>query len=377
MLGAAATLAAAGVFGPAALLGGEEPDIVVGRPSTTVREELPGPTIAVPAETTVLRPPDPHPAPAFASGAPVRVATRRWPDGTPYGNAIAFTSDVPVPDGLLFVLVAGSDARPGEALDRARADSVHLLALNPRSGTGTIVGIPRDTWVEIPGRGHGKINSALSLGGMDLLARTVRQLTGLPVDYWALTGFTGLEAMVDAVGGVTTHVGRRMSDRASGAFFEPGWHRMSGRDALAFSRNRNDPPTGDFERSQNHGVLLQSALTKMRVEIGDMAGIRRWGELLVRHARLDIGIGTVVRLGAVARRIDARSVTNVVTPGRVGSAQGQSVVLLTADAASLFTDLRDDATVGRAPAPTTTTPPSTSTTTTTTTTTTVPATTKT
>src|SRR5207253_1472155 len=83
---------------------------------------------------------------------------------------------------LVFVLVAGSDARPGEDLLHTRADSLHLLCINPATGQGTLLGFPRDSWVDISGHGRGKLNNALALGGPDLLAATVRHLTGLPVD---------------------------------------------------------------------------------------------------------------------------------------------------------------------------------------------------
>src|SRR3546814_6401094 len=57
-----------------------------------------------------------------------------------------------------------------------------------RTLEGTVLGFPRDAWVEIPGRGAGKINTALTFGGPQLLAETVRNLTGLPVHYYVLTG---------------------------------------------------------------------------------------------------------------------------------------------------------------------------------------------
>ena len=96
-----------------------------------------------------------------------------------------------MPDGLVFVLAIGSDARPGSDPRRGNADSIHLLAVDPATGSGTVLGLPRDAWVEIPGRGKGKINSALRLGGPQLLAETFRKLTGLPVHYTILTGFDG------------------------------------------------------------------------------------------------------------------------------------------------------------------------------------------
>ena len=344
-------------------------DVVVGRPPPSTQAPLPGPTVVVAPPSTQVQAAaataDPEPIPLGDRGEVPSQAGLRRPDAEQYGQAVAFRSEEPVPDDLLFVLAIGSDARPGEPLDRSRADSIHLLAVNPRSGTGTVVGFPRDTWVEIPGHGRGKINTALVLGGPDLLAETVRRLTGLPVHWWALTGFDGLTAMVDELGRLVVPVERRMADRNSGAFFDRGLHRMSGGEVLAFSRDRHSVARGDFSRSENQGTVILQALRKMRVEVGDLAGVRRWVSVLWRHARVDAGFDDVVRLGATARRLDPDRLVNVVAPGGVGTAGRQSVVYLTEDAARLFEDLRPDATVGEAPPPTTTTtePPATTTTT--------------
>jgi LCP family protein required for cell wall assembly len=268
------------------------------------------------------------------------------PDGAPPGAAIPFTSSEAVPEDLVFILVAGSDARPREDLYRTRADSLHLLAVNPATGQGTVLGFPRDSWVEIPGHGRDKINNALALGGPDLLAATVRRLTGLPVHYYVITGFSGFTRMVDDLGGVDVLVERRMNDRVSGARFERGWHRMSGPEALAFTRNRNDVANGDFSRSENQGLVMLAALAKMRAEVGDDAGLARWIGVLVNYVRLDVPRDRLPGLAALARRLDPANLRNVVAPGRIGSAGSQSVVYLTTAAARLFEDLRADAVIG-------------------------------
>lgn len=353
-------------------------DIVVGRPPLAVQQPLTGPTIAAPAPGSELALASPaaggrRPATRPMGVRPEPAASRalRQPDAAPYGPAIAFTSDVDQPDGLLFVLVAGSDARPGERVDRSRADAIHLLAVNPASGTGTVLGLPRDAWVEIPGHGHGKISSAMAIGGPDLLSETVQRLTGLPVHWWVVTGFDGLTAMVDALDRVVVHVERRMADRKSGAYFERGHHNLSGAEVLALSRDRTSTAQGDFSRSANQGVVVLSALRKMRTEVADMDGVAGWARVLWDHVRIDAPFDEVVRLGAVARRLDPDRLVNVVASGQVGTAGHASVVYLDEDAARLFEDLRDDATVGEAPPPTTTSTTTSTTTPTTTTSTTV------
>jgi len=351
---------------------GGDGDIAVGVPEETTTTPAPGPTIVVPAPPSTLA------AGNFGGGRGPVLGGRPsgLPDGGPYGQVLAFHSAVPVPDELQFVLVLGSDARPGEDLTRTRADSIHILAVNPAAGAGTIVGIPRDAYVPIPGHGRGKINDALALGGPDLIARTVRDVTGLPIHYWVLTGFRGLQRMVDELGGVNVYVERRMADKASGAYFQPGWHHFSGPEALAFSRNRNDVPEGDFSRSENQGKVILAAMHKARAEVGDMPGLRGWLDVLLRHVQLDAPRDRLEGLAVLGRTLDPARVTNIVAPGRIGTAGRASVVYLTPEAARLFEDLRPDAVVGSPPPPPTTTSTTTTTTTTTTaTTSTVPSTT--
>lgn len=311
-------------------------DVVLGATARSTTTALPGPTIVI-APTTL--PPTTSP--------PLQTYALKGANGQPYGAPLVFRSDVPVPPDLVFALIVGSDARSGEDIRRTRADSLHLLALNPRTRTGTVVGIPRDSWVEVPGRGQQKINQALVLGGPQLLADTVRHLTGLPIHFYVLTGFRGMQSMVDELGGVDIHLDRPMNDRYSGARFAAGWHHFNGAEALAYSRNRNDVPNGDFGRSENQGRLILATLAKARAEIEDDSGIDRWLGVLFRHVDLDIDFDTVRSLATFARTVDPSAVANVVVPGQPGTARGgQSVVYLSEGAAAIFLDLRADATIG-------------------------------
>ncbi len=341
----------------------DNPVVVVGATSNS--------TSTVPAEPAVIPQPE-SPAelqpPAGGRPEPPPAAGLKAPNGRPYGPAIAFTSDIPVPDNLVFILVLGSDARPNEDLLTSRADSIHLLALNPASGAGTILGFPRDSYVDFPGGGRGKINDALARGGPALVAQTVRRLTGLPVHYYVLTGFVGLSRMVDELGGVDVRVDRRMRDRLSGTRFEPGWHRFDGAEALAFTRDRTSVANGDFSRSENHGALLLATLGKLRAEVSDDAGLFHWLGILSRNCRLDVPPDDLRRLAALARRLAPERINNVVAPGRIGYAGRASVVFLGQEAPRLFADLRDDALINGTATVTTTTaspPPSEPTTTTT------------
>lgn len=242
----------------------------------------------------------------------------------------------------IFVLVIGSDIREGDPA-RGRADSLHVVAVNTETGGGTVVGIPRDSFVAIPGLGRRKINSALSLGSPERLVQTVEQLGGIPIHYWALVEFSRFRELIDRLGGLDVDVPYPMADSASGAFFEPGPSHMNGAAALAFSRARKGIPGGDFGRSENQGRVLLAALRKFREEAEDpfrmLDYFRAFRDLVVH----DVPIGELLDLAVVAGRVDPGGFSNIVLPAAGGaSVGGQSVVLLGGGAHGVFDRIRDD-----------------------------------
>lgn len=240
-----------------------------------------------------------------------------------------------------FVLVVGSDERAG--LDGARADALHVVGLNPGAGKATILNIPRDTWVDIPGHGQGRVNEAYQYGGAQLQAQTVRNLTGAPITYVLQTTFAGFIAMVDALGGVEVDVPYPMSDRNSGAAFNPGPVVMTGERALAFSRDRHIPD-GDLNRTMNQGQLIIHGLSKLRKEGTSPTEVLHYMEVLFRTIRTEgINSTDLFRLGRAALAIDPANVRNYGMPATIGMHGAQSVVFVRQpDASSVFVDFADD-----------------------------------
>jgi len=254
-------------------------------------------------------------------------------------------SFVPALEGKrpLFILALGSDARPGQNIGRERADSIHLIGVDLEHDRATILGFPRDSWVSIPGHGTTKINTAMVLGGPNLMVRTVESITGIRVDFWMLTSFNGLIRMVNGIGGLSVNVPRRMHDKFSGANFSKGRHTFKGRAALAFARDRHDVPGGDLGRSANQGRLLVAALSKLTDVFGRNPGnLLKWISIGWRNIRTDLGVPTFLRLGLTATRIDPSKVTNLVVPATTGSVGAVSVVFISARARSIYADLRAD-----------------------------------
>lgn len=248
---------------------------------------------------------------------------------------------------LLFILVIGSDARPGQAAQATRADSIHIVGVNPRRHRASIVGIPRDSFVTIPDAGVDKINAALVGGGPELLVDTVERLAGIRIDGYVLTGFDGFERLVNAVGGLDVVIPYPISDRYSHAQFRAGPTHLSGREALAFSRNRHDAPGGDFGRSLNQGRVLIAALREVQAAMrADRLGLVPWVFAATSYLRTDLSLTDMIDLALAAPSIDADRVRNTVVTGSVGSAGGRSVVFLGEAAAATFRDLARDAIVG-------------------------------
>jgi LCP family protein required for cell wall assembly len=171
-------------------------------------------------------------------------------------------------------LIAGSDSRGGltrteedqlalgHDISGGRTDTIMVLHM-PSNGTRpTLVSIPRDSYVPIPGHGSNKINAAYSLGGPKLLIQTVQNATGLRIDHYMGIGFGGLVNVVNHVGGVTLCLPGPMKDPKAGLNLKKGCQTLNGGQALSFVRTR-EFPLGDLQREQDQRALLKSLLSKM------------------------------------------------------------------------------------------------------------------
>lgn len=158
----------------------------------------------------------------------------------------------------------------------ARTDTILLIHL-PAIGSSTpatMVSIPRDSYVPIPGYGSDKINGAFTLGGPQLLAQTVEQATGLRIDHYAEVGFGGFASLVDAVGGVSVCPTEPISDPLAGIDLPAGCQELDGRSALGFVRSRATP-RADLDRMANQRTFM-SALVHRAASPGVLLNPLRW-----------------------------------------------------------------------------------------------------
>lgn len=228
----------------------------------------------------------------------------------------------------VFILVLGSDARPGTPLERGLCDSIHILGIDPKEKRATLVGIPRDSYVPLATGGTNKINTALAQGGPQAMIDTVEDLAGVTFDYYVLTGFDGLKRIFDALGGLKMTVPYSFEGH-EGTSFTEGKQTFTGAQALEFSRTRKSLAQGDFDRSMNQGRILLSAFAQFRGEFRrDPSALFRWIAVGMRNVATDVPLTELLTLAFTSSEIGPKRVTNLVAIGSIGSAGGISIVNL-------------------------------------------------
>ncbi len=170
-------------------------------------------------------------------------------------------------------LLVGSDSRQGLTVEQqealatggdtgnGRTDTillVHIPAFGSSTPT-TMVSIPRDSYVPIPGYGRDKINAAFAMGGAPLLAQTIEQATGMRLDHYAEIGFSGFAVLVDAVGGVTVCPTAPIDDPLAGINLPAGCQKLGGGDALGYVRSRATP-RADLDRMVDQRLFMSALL---------------------------------------------------------------------------------------------------------------------
>ncbi|HEC92599.1 MAG TPA: LytR family transcriptional regulator [Candidatus Atribacteria bacterium] len=180
-----------------------------------------------------------------------------------YLGIFPFSSDI-LSFNRLNILVVGCD----EVENHGRADTIVFLSISPKTKDALILSIPRDTRVEIPGRGKDKINHAYAFGGIDLIIKTVKSFLDIPLHFYVVADFEGFISIIDALGGVEIDVEKEMHyvDKAGGVKIDlyPGKQILDGEKALEYIRFRQDKlgDLGRIKRQQKLAIALFNKIMK-------------------------------------------------------------------------------------------------------------------
>ena len=160
------------------------------------------------------------------------------------------------------VLVVGTDADENGS---GRADSIMVFNVDLQNDRVNVVSIPRDSRVEIPGRKNpDKINHSYAYGGIELTKETVSNLLGVPIDYYAVTNFSGFENIVELLGGVYIDVPKKMKTHTwyGDIDLEPGYQLLDAQQALGFVRYRYDAG-GDIARAERQQMFFKAVYSRI------------------------------------------------------------------------------------------------------------------
>ena len=246
---------------------------------------------------------------------------------------------------VVWILAVGSDARPGEDMTRSRGDALQLVGINTRTGSATAIGVPRDSWVSIPGHGREKINSALYVAGPRGMAAAMRNLIGIEPDYVMVTRFPFFEDMINDIGGITVTNPRRFYDpylKKEG--FAKGRIHLDGYNAMAFSRIRKSLAGGDFDRSANQQRTLRGIHARIRSQADRPGFIERGVMTVMQHMATNASPAELYELAQAVAQVDPSRITTCVVSGRIGFVGAASVVFPdVAQARRLGREARPDA----------------------------------
>jgi LCP family protein required for cell wall assembly len=227
----------------------------------------------------------------------------------------------------LTLLLLGVDKREGGDDDEgSRSDTMILVRIDPVTGSASILSIPRDTKVIVPGYGVRKINAAYAFGdansdtvqggGPGLTMRTIEANFGIHVDYYVEVDFNGFQKIIDTVGGVTIDNPYAIKDDEYPAegnnymrvYFPPGWQHLDGEQALIYARTRHDD--GDTMRSVRQQQLLM-ALREQALDLDLLSNAAQLLSELGQSVRTDLGPDQLLELARLGARIDESNIHQI------------------------------------------------------------------
>jgi LCP family protein required for cell wall assembly len=319
--------------------------------------------------------------PAGTASSPVGGKTGKANSGT--GNASS-ENNVPFPSGPLkrandptpipwngnsrvTLLFMGLDYRDWTEGDIPRTDSMILFSIDPASRTAGMLSIPRDLWVNVPGVGYNKINTAyrwgeinnLPGGGPGLAMKTVEETLGVPVDYYALVDFNSFVKFIDELGGLDMKIREEIVIDPIGPgntrTLEVGTQTLTGAEVLAYARNRyagND----DFDRSRRQQEVIM-AIRQQILQFDMLPTIIAKAPKLYKEIssgiNTNLSLDQLIRLALLAAQINEKSIQKGVIgpPLQVEIAtnpdDGQSILIPVPDQIRI---LRDQIFVASGPA---------------------------
>jgi polyisoprenyl-teichoic acid--peptidoglycan teichoic acid transferase len=212
------------------------------------------------------------------------------------------------------ILILGVDERDD---DVGRSDTTLLLTVDPKEKQASLLSIPRDSRVKIPGHGYDKINAAYAYGGHRLSEQTVADLVGVPVDYYLLINFAAFDKIVDSIGGVDINVEKRMhyEDPYDNLVIDlkPGMQHLDGKTAIQYVRYRDEE--GDIGRVGRQQKFMKAILD----QVTSPMVIPRIPAIIAEVAsavKTDLTIGDMMNLAKILNEVHKQGLHTEMVSGK-------------------------------------------------------------
>lgn len=297
------------------------------------------PTQTPTPEPTVTPSPTSRPVLNPTLDATVAIGFLREGEPTPVVPIPTAVPTFAVPKGTTNILLLGSDD-PIDNDDAGRTDTMMIVTINPEGPTASMISLPRDLFVYIPGFTMNRLNTAMSRGenvdypggGIGMLEQTILYNFGIPIHYYAQVDFQGFQEIVDAMGGVDLAVSCERSDwrlKSPDLYvedpenwevftLEPGVHHMDGDLALWYARSRLLDPLSDWGRSRRQQQLLR-AMFNQGLDLGLLTELPTLWNTYKSTVDTDMDIGKMLQLAAIAPAVRDNGIQNLYLAGKTES----------------------------------------------------------
>ena len=226
------------------------------------------------------------------------------------------------------LLVLGSDHRETDEEQYGRSDTIMLVHIDPGADYLSVMSLPRDLRVEVPGYGLEKINSAFAFGGPALTIKTVEQLTGVDINHYLEVDFNAFRDITNSLDGVYVDVDRRYyNDDPDWELIKlaPGYQLLKGDDALDYVRFRHDFNM-DFGRMERQQRFL-SAMREQAMGWNLPFKLPGLVSALFKNVDTDLGANDILKLAYWGVRLDGDRIRQISVIGSTDTIGGVSYVL--------------------------------------------------
>jgi len=263
-------------------------------------------TIQSPASilSQVLVTPDPNALPTptpFLPVAPTLIPPMETPEVIPTPTEAFVPAVIDPPQGSVNILVMGSDWRPASGF---RTDIMILVVVNTNTGAVSLVSFPRDLYVQLPGIGQHRINTAQQFGGFPLTVQTFQTNFGVTPQYYVMTNFQGFLNIIDSLGGIEVETSKNLTDECKlpqavngNCSVGPGRVYMDGQTSLWYVRSRYS--SSDYDRTRRAQEVLTGLFRKL-MSLDAIVKAPQLYEQFRNNVETDIPLDLAIRLSILA-----------------------------------------------------------------------------